>query len=167
MSANHDPLPGDLREDLVAYLDGELDGASSRRMDELLAVDPRVQAEVHRLQTAWELLDDLPRTEVDDSFSRTTVTMVAQAISADIEAEAAVRPRRVRRQWLAVGGGLAAAALAGFLAARLLLPQENAELLRDLRVYQDLDPYRQAGDIEFLRLLNDESVFPAEAVDAS
>jgi hypothetical protein len=157
-----EPVPPELQDELVAYLDGELAPEASRRMDELLASDPRIQAEVHRLQTAWELLDELPRTEVDEVFTRSTVTMVAQAVSEEIEAAALGRPQRDRRRRLAMGAGFAAACLAGFLAVGLLAPDANKELLRDLRVYQDLDPYRQAGDVEFLRQLKNDDVFPPE-----
>ncbi|MEX0585756.1 MAG: hypothetical protein WD176_03880, partial [Pirellulales bacterium] len=65
-----DDLPADrsqLKADLVAYLDGELDAETSRELENLLATDPNARDEMQRMEQAWDLLDELPRAEVDEA----------------------------------------------------------------------------------------------------
>jgi anti-sigma factor RsiW len=148
-----------LREQLVAYLDGELDADASQRIDELLSTDPRVRQELSQLERTWDLLDRLPRAEVDQSFTQSTVEMIAVSAAAEVDQEEAALPRRRRRGILLGAGGMLAAALAGYWFAGELLPNQNERLLRDLPVIEDLEAYRQATDLDFLKKLKEEGVF--------
>ena len=148
-----------LREQLVAYLDGELDADASQRIDELLSTDPRVRQELSQLERTWDLLDRLPRAEVDQSFTQSTVEMIAVSAAVEVEQEEAALPRRRRRGILLSAGGMLAAALAGYWFAGELLPNQNERLLRDLPVIEDLEAYRQSTDLDFLRQLKKEGVF--------
>ena len=145
------------RETLVAYLDGELSSAERQRVEQQLATDPAYRAELTRLEQVWGLLDELPRAAADDTFTRSTVAMVA--VRAAVERAGPPRPNRV---WLVWGGGLVLAAAVGF-AALWLRPNENELLLRDLPVIQDLDAYERAGSYEFLELLVQKHVFEETA----
>jgi hypothetical protein len=153
-------------EQLVAYLDGELDPESSRRIEELLATDAEVRCRVQELERTWNLLDDLDTAPVDGHFTQSTLEMVAVAASGDAEESLAEAPRRRRRRLLAVGGSLLAAVLAGFLATVLLWPDPNRQLVQDLPVLENLDEYRPIGDIEFLHLLSDARLFLKDDGDA-
>src|SRR5688572_5970589 len=92
-------LSPELREELTAYLDRELEGRAHQRIEDLLAVDPAVQEEVRRLEQAWHALDELPRTEVDEAFTQSTVAMLAVELEREIDERRAARPARRRRQW--------------------------------------------------------------------
>jgi len=155
---------GSLEEQLVAYLDGELDDQSNRRVEELLATDPRARDTLERLEGTWDLLDSLDRVHVDEVFTKSTLEMVAVAASDDVEQEQAEAPRRRRRWWLAVGAGMLAACAVGFLVVWLLRPNPNDQLLEDLPVLERLDQYRQIDNVEFLELLlaNQEELFPED-----
>ena len=61
------------RADLVAYLDGELDGDAARRIEQKLALDDAARAEATALKKTWDLLDFLPRTEPSPSFTHRTM----------------------------------------------------------------------------------------------
>ena len=151
-----------LEEQLVAYLDGELDAEAVRRIEERLAAEPEVRAALNRLERTWDLLDELGSTPVGDSFTRTTLEMVTVAAEEDVQQAIAAAPiRRRRRRWL-IGGGMLAAAAAGFLAAYLALPNPNRQLLHDLPVLENLEEYCQVDDIKFLRLLEEKGLFPKE-----
>lgn len=156
-----------LRPELSAYLDGELDDAGIRRVEELLAADPQARAELQLLERTWDLLDELPRTEVDESFTQSTVAMVALAAAKDVEHEKQAAPQRRRRELLIGLGGMLAASLLTFFGVRAFWPDPDGQLLRDLTVLQNLDEYRQAGDIEFLRIMHREQVFPEDASDGN
>ncbi|MGE0610676.1 MAG: anti-sigma factor [Pirellulales bacterium] len=155
--------PPELLDELSAYLDGELDAERSRAIEEMLARDPAVRAEVQRLERAWQLLEELPCEGVDESFTQSTVAMLAVAAEQDLAQQTQALPTLQRRRWLRAAIGLAAAAALGFACVQLAAPASNQQLLRDLTVIEQLDEYRQAGDIEFLRLLTDAEVFPEEA----
>ena len=159
-----DPLKTEssLEEQLVAYLDGEMDEDAARRIEERLASEPEVREVLNRLERTWEMLDELGSTPVGDGFTRTTLEMVTVAAEEDVKRELAVSPhRRRRRLWLTCAGILTAAA-AGFLAAYLSLPNPNQQLLQDLPVLENLDEYRQVDNIEFLRMMKENGLFAKE-----
>ena len=85
-----DELPS-IEEQLVAYLDGELDDESSRSLEQRLATDSTLRLQLGRLERTWDLLDQLGRAEVGETFTRTTIEM-----------------KRWRRTGTAVGGSGAA-----------------------------------------------------------
>jgi hypothetical protein len=146
-----------LDEELVAYLDGELDAESARRIEGLLASDPEVRRRLQSFERAWELLDELEAAPAGEPFTRTTLEMVAVAARQDAERDEAEAPRRRRRWLLLVGVSLLAAAAVGFLAVALYDP--DRQLLRDLPLLENLDEYRQVASIDFLHGLRDEKLF--------
>src|SRR3972149_1096545 len=156
-----------LEEQLVAYLDGELDAQSSRQIEELLASDPEVRLKLQRLERTWELLDELETTPAGEKFTRTTLEMVALAAQEDVQKTLDEAPRRRRRRWLVGGVGLLAAGLAGFLAITLPMRDPNRRLLQDLPVLEYLDEYSHIQDIQFLRLLQKEGRFGREEVSGA
>ncbi len=142
-----------LDEELVSYLDGELDAQEASRIEEALAANPQVRDQLRQLERSWQLLDELPRTHVDESFTRTTVEMIAVKAEEDLHAIQSELPRRQRRLTVAVVGGLLAAGVVGFAAVAMIAHQADENLLRDLPVIENLDQYREVEDLEFLRML--------------
>lgn len=159
--------PQSLREQLVAYLDGELSPDEEHQVERLLADDPAVRAELQRLQRAWDELDVLPRAETDHHFTSATLEAVAATATMDLAVEQTRRQARRRNRWVQGSLALAMAAAAGFWGTALWWPDPNRELARDLPVLERLDMYRQAGSIEFLRLLHEEGEFSAEGTDGT
>jgi anti-sigma factor RsiW len=166
--ANADPS---LEEQLVAYLDGELDTEASRRVEELLASDAKVRQTLQGLDRTWELLDQLETPQVAESFTRSTLEMVTVAAAEDTERSRTETSRRWRRRWVIAGGSLLAAGVAGFLvflAVWKLTLDPNRQLVDDLPVLENLDEYRQHGqvvDIEFLQTLHEQDLFAEEDGD--
>ena len=153
------------QEDLVAYLDGELDEPASRRIEELLATDPKVRQSLQQLERTWDLLDKLDAPEVDEKLAQSTLEVVAVAAAEDARRREAELPRRRRRQWLLGTAGLLAAALTGFLSVALLRPDPQEQLLEDLPLLDNFDQYRQIDDFRFLKMLHDEGLFAEEQAD--
>lgn len=153
-------------EQLVAYLDGELDGEASQQVERRLAENVDYRRELQQLQRAWDMLDELPRAEVSDAFTQTTVEIVALSAAQELT-ETKGRTRRWERMlWGAAGAGVMIAALAGYLAFSTYLARPNTKLLRDLPVIEDIDLYQDADSVEFLRTLADTGLFDEEADDA-
>lgn len=154
-----------LEERLVAYLDGELDAQESRAVEELLSRDSQARETLERLERAWHLLDALPRSEVGDRFTQSTLEMVTVAAEDEIRQQTVQRPWRRARRWLLGVSATLLAALGGYLAVDAWTPDPNRTLLEDLPVIEDLDEFRQIDDLEFLRLLYKEGLFVQEGGD--
>ncbi|HEY2893747.1 MAG TPA: zf-HC2 domain-containing protein [Pirellulales bacterium] len=148
-----------VQEELSAYLDGELDAQSVREVELRLARDAAYRQELQRLERAWDMLDGLPRAAVGDSFTRTTIEMVAVAAADEVKSFQEQLPRR-RRSRNAIAGGLAVAAgVVGFALGLAWWPDPNRQLLDDLKVLQNFEYYYQADDFDFLKQLDRESLF--------
>jgi len=165
-SQRHAPQQGqDVPADdqLVAYLDGELDDETARTIEERLSTDAGSRDHLGRLERTWDALDDLGRAEVDETFTQTTIEMVALAAEEDQQQEELRQPARQRRKWLIAAVGLLGFGLAGFATVRAVSTNPNEQLLEDLPVLQRLEEYQQIDDIEFLELLHQEKLFePAD-----
>jgi anti-sigma factor RsiW len=166
-SEDPDPMldPELLDEQLVAYLDGELDEETGRRIETLAASDSQVRERLERLGRTWDLLGELSGAEVSGQFTETTLEMVAVAAEDEVRARREALPRLRRRRWALAGGSLLAAGAIGFFGVALLRPDPNRQLLRDLPVLENLDEYRQVDSIEFLRALREANLFPEDPPD--
>jgi len=164
---SHDPANDEaqLREELVAYLDGELDAEQSRRIEQRAAVEPDARRMLEELDRTWHMLDELDTPATSEDFTCTTLEMVALAAADDAQKAKAERPRRRLRAGLWAAAGLVAAATAGFLIVTSLIPDPNAQLLQDLPILENYDQYHEIGSIDFLRALNKENLFAEDADD--
>lgn len=149
----------DDREELVAYLDGELDADGRRRVEERLRRDPQARAEADALQRTWALLDHLPRSESSPNFASRTITQ----LSASAKAPA---PRRWLRG-LAWAAGLLAAAGLGYAVAPSGAPvidlDRDATYRTEPRLIENLPLYLAVENLEYLQLLDSAELFGDEA----
>src|SRR5437763_16447618 len=67
---------GEPTEELVAYLDGELDPKAAEAMATKLSLDSKLRADADALQRAWDILDVLPRPQPSAAFATRTVSQV-------------------------------------------------------------------------------------------
>lgn len=158
----HDPS---IDEELVAYLDGELDADAASRFESRLAEDGELRQKFQEHRRTWDLLDELPRTDVGDQFAQTTVEMVAVSVADQVENSRHQDLLRARMGWLIGGVATVAATLAGYALVAGIVAAPNRQLVEDLRVIENLDEYRAVEDVEFLRALEREGLFATEVVD--
>jgi anti-sigma factor RsiW len=161
------------REDLVAYLDGELDDERARALESRINVDPKARSEAEAMRQAWDMLDYLPRPEPSSNFTHRTLERLAIG-----HLHSASKRRRSLR-WLSGLAWVAAVLLAaggGFaLAGKLWRPApvpvsapvaDSAEvedtLIHHLRVVQNRHLYQAADDLDFLRTLDQPELFGSE-----
>jgi anti-sigma factor RsiW len=152
------PLTSEQRENLVAYLDGELDDAGVAEVEKLLATNPEARHAARMLSESFDMLDLLPRERASDTF--TTRTLATVRVS-DLQPATGFRSRQMRRK-LALSGfavGLACSAIAGFLITNRWLETESDLLVEDLPVIQNLDMYSDASSVELLRALERDGMF--------
>jgi anti-sigma factor RsiW len=156
------------RADLVAFLDGELTGEEARAVEARLNLDPRARAEAESLKRTWELLDFLPRPEPSPSFTERTLSRLdpAEVARSGSRGVPAAPPPRWRRAAL-VAAWAASLLLAGWLGYRgyqWAAPREpgEAELVRDLRLIENLRFYELVDDVGLLEQLDDPDLFGEE-----
>jgi anti-sigma factor RsiW len=157
------PRPDDEeREELVAFLDGELSDDDAHKVEAKLNVDPKARAEADALRRTWDLLEFLPRPEPSPSFTHRTLERVGPIRT--------TQPMPRRRRWVAAAVGLGwaaslvAAVAAGYGGAAHFLKRGPTEqdLVRDLRVIENKRLYELGEDVEFLRELDHPDVFGEE-----
>ena len=151
-------------EQLVAYLDGELEAEAAREVERRLAADAAYRQRLNRLQQTWDLLDHLPKATIEPAFTQSTVAMVVVQAADDVERLKSAHSRRQRFAW---AGGLALATsafLAGYGGWSRVGDRENRRLLRDLPVIERIGEYRYVDTVEFLRTLDREGLFAEEEV---
>jgi anti-sigma factor RsiW len=165
--AKDKPLSEEEQENLVAYLDGELDEETSRAIEAKLSRDPRARAEAEALRQAWDLLDYLPKAEPSASFTNRTLDRV----SAVRPSTTSLTAQQSRRRWVRRLGWVAAALVAvvvGWWSVGLLpdsffgqpsKAELDEQLLRDLRVIENFRQYQNADTLHFLHELESPDLF--------
>jgi len=152
-------------EELIAYLDGELDDAGCRRIEQLLMTDPHLRRRLQELERCWDLLDQLEPPPPDDRLTRSTLEMVA------VEAAQQAEPLSPGGQWGSwVWAVLALVSLLGATALGLALgwswaPDPDRQLLEDLPLLENLDCYRQIDEFQFLKALQQRGLFQEDWAD--
>ncbi len=160
--SNDNPQSQSFTEKLVAYLDGELPESDARDVEQSLASDPAMRAEVEQLNRAWDMLDLLPRPNASGEFSsRTLTTLKVSGATTALPNEHNAAPTvaldvakssRFRMPRLVVWSvGLVAVSLLGFVVGRMTARPDSDVWLDDLALIEQLDVYREIGDAQFLR----------------
>jgi anti-sigma factor RsiW len=157
------------RDDLVAYLDGELDEQESRALEARLNVDPAARAEAESLRKTWELLDYLPRAEPSATFTNRTLEKLAVQHTTGVQA---ARNGRRWPRWLlgtAWAAGMVVAAAGGLGVAHLLWSGEGTGsrdtteieevLIRHSRAIENQRVYEPIDNLDFLRELGKPDLF--------
>lgn len=159
------------KEELVAYLDGELPDEAALRVEKTLVEDAAVRSDVEQLTKSFDLLDLLPDSKASDGFAEKTLTAIRIQTSAPkAEASANGSPAEQTRsthsqiaiRWGIRGVaflGLLFAATSGFNGAFKQNSEPIDELLTELPVIQRLDEYEEIGDVEFLKSLSESGLF--------
>jgi anti-sigma factor RsiW len=142
-----------------------LDREAALVIERRLAADPAYRARLTRLQQAWDLLDNLGRTEADEDFTHSTVAMVTVKAEEDSTAGRDAARRRKQMLWAGLGGLSLAAAVGAFLVVDRQLNSENRALVRDLPIIEKVDEYTNVESVEFLKQLQKEGLFAAEVRD--
>lgn len=169
------PEPDDrATEELVAYLDGELDPQAAEAVVAKLGRDPALRAQADSLQRAWDALDLLPRPEPSAAFTSRTLSQVMPAAAGSGQTAflpggpavatmpAMSSPRPGAGFWLASAALVLAAGFGGYVAHWALArptgpPLEDVPLMKNMRLYRHVD------DMDYLKHLESPELFGDEA----
>lgn len=152
------------RDDLVAYLDGELEEPVAAEIERTLAESNIARNEVEMLSRTWDLLDLLPRQSVTADFTRKTMTLALESNKAPLPISQRPWFKPVRRGIVAVAWCVVLVGLAGigYSFTRYRLPNESHLLLDNLTVIEQLEDLRELHSEEFLKTLASQNVLPPE-----
>src|SRR5687768_6060753 len=104
--------------ELIAYLDGELDGPEAQEVEARLTLDPAARTRADAYKKTYDLLDYLPRPEPSPDFATRTLTRLQPATRSDPQASPVAR-RPSLLPWLAAG---MLAGVGGYVAHAALWP---------------------------------------------
>jgi anti-sigma factor RsiW len=154
-------LSTEQRENLAAYLDGELDEPTTQEIEQVLAVSEVARHEVDMLSRTWDMLNVLPAAKASEDFTRRTMTTLRTADEPHALVDARAVSRNVRRGTIVAlwAASLVVCAIVGFEATHRWIPNESEELLDDFDIIARLDEYRAVGDVEFLHTLKTKRTF--------
>lgn len=159
----------DERENLTAYLDGELDEKQAAEIEHKLTRSEVARRDVDILSRTWDMLNLLPRANVPKDFSRKTLSIAKQAEEPALLDRSKLWLLQGRRAAYLAGwaAAICVAAFVGFQITNRWIPDESRLLVEELPIIQNLDSYREIGDVEFLQQLRTKRVFAEEATHAS
>jgi anti-sigma factor RsiW len=173
-----DDTRGDPTEELVAYLDGELDPKAAESVATRLSLDPKLRAEADALQQAWDILDVLPRPQPSAAFATRTLSQVVPVPGAGSGTQflapsgpaAVTMPAILARRpgagfWLASAALVLLAGAGGYLGHRAAAPSKPAAAdpaLEDVPLMKNLRLYRNVDDVEYLKKLGSPELFGDE-----
>jgi hypothetical protein len=156
-------LSSEQRDNLTAYLDGELDETATQDIEQVLAVSEVARHEVDMLSRTWDMLSALPTHKATEDFTHKTMTNLRAAEQAGPGAAAAEMVyRHVRRGVVLTlwAGALSLCAYFGFMATNHWVPNESEQLLQDYDIINNLDKYSEVvnprpegSPLEFLEVL--------------
>jgi anti-sigma factor RsiW len=158
------------RDNLTAYLDGELDRKTARDLEAKINLDPEARKEVEALKKAWGMLDYLPKAQSPAGFTHRTM----ERLSLEKIGQATQTGNMARQRssfWLRTAGWAAAILVAvgvGLGAGQFLRPksepvvESDEPLIRHLRVLEKWRQYEHVEDIGFLRALDHPDLFGDE-----
>ena len=146
------------KDNLVAYLDGELNEQDMQKLDDVLRQHPDARTNVEELRQTWDLLDVLPRPAVTEAFSAQTLATI-HVIQDEEPTRATPWPRRGLLALL-LTILLTISAVTGVLLADRWQPDPAVKLITQLSVVERLEAYNEIGDLGFLEALGDTKRFP-------
>src|SRR5262249_10304629 len=146
-------------EEIVAYLDGELDAKDADGVAARLTLDPKLRAEAESLQRTWDILDILPRPQPPATFTTRTMSQpipvpsgawgptIAFPASGAASTMMLAPPRPGILFWLTSAAIILLATSLGYFAHRELAPKptvpepslDDAPLMRNVRLYRNVE----------------------------
>jgi anti-sigma factor RsiW len=159
------------KEELVAYLDGELPDEAASRVEKSLVDDAAVRRDVEQLTKTFDLLDLLPASQASDGFAEKTLTAIrtqsGEQKPESTKDDTSVEKTQPNYSLRATVWGIRAAAFLGLLfvattAFNGAFKQNGEpidELLTELPVIQRLDEYQEIYNVEFLKALSESGLF--------
>lgn len=146
-------------DELVVYLDGDLDDQTRQKIERRLIEDEPSRAHLAALQDSWDALDCLPRPTCNAEFTESTMKLVVQR---ELATSSARFNYRGVLKWIGVAATLVFSLGMGFLVTRHWQSAKEREFFESYRLVRDWEKYESIGDFDFLVRLENEGWFAQE-----
>lgn len=151
----------DTIDQLVVYLDGQLEADQRQEVETSILQDPELQGRLAALQESWDALETLERPDVGDRFTESTVKFV---VTSELKSKKN-RPWAKYFRYGLIGVASCFCLLIGYQATQFYRTADQRQFYQDYSLIEKLDLYQGAGDFEFLVQLKDEDFFPQGETD--
>ncbi|CAK9006567.1 Lipoprotein-releasing system ATP-binding protein LolD 1 [Durusdinium trenchii] len=142
-------LTAEDRDNLVAYLDGELPDDVTTRVESVLAQSNVARHDVELLARTYDLLDELPRPKASPDFTeRTLVTAKLEEARPDFRQTQTYRLLQRSTVLVAWFGILLLCGSLSYAVTAIWIPRPVDELLENYPVIERLDVYTEVGSVE-------------------
>ncbi len=139
-------LPDD--EQLVAYLDGELDQTSVLDVEGRLAESAELRQRLEDLRSAWDLLEDLPVASPNPKFAQSTIEMVTMSAASFSGGKSTAR-----NNWPLIASMIAIAPImfvVGYMVYRASQKAVERRAIEVLPILADWEALKAVGSYEWL-----------------
>lgn len=156
-------LTAEIRDDFVAYLDGELDEEATERIETVISQSEVARGDIEALAQTYELLDTLERPEAPEDFTaRTMATIRVDQLRPDARDTWWYRVTRQGGAIAVWAAALMVTATAGYLATNRWIRTPSDQLVEELPLIEQLDLYTEVGEVEFLQRLSTQEALLQE-----
>ncbi len=161
--SNSEHVPGvaamEMDEVLTAYLDEELSPEERSSVEQRLSEDAEFRARLVALERAWEVLDELPRSVPNHSFTKSTVELAVAEMSRELR-----RSRPWWSTWLTRAIGYIVVPLLIMIGAYAITYSVRMapyrQLVQELELIENFEMYDKVNcDLEFVELLESYGFF--------
>lgn len=150
-------LTAEDRDNLTAYLDGELDEESTRRIESVLASSSVARNDVEMLARTYEVLDLLPRPRAAEDFTeRTVATAKLETLRKPISQQPWFKAARNGLLMGGWSGAILTASVCGYALSHHWVSLSDDQLLDELPLIEKLDVYSEVDSLDFLNRLSAE-----------
>jgi hypothetical protein len=150
-------LTAEHRDNLTAYLDGELDEPMTQQIETVLAQSTVARNDVEALAKTYDLLDLLPRPKASNDFTEKTLSIAMLGeVRPDYRRSRWYKLSQRGVRWVGWAVLLLTVSAVSYSISRFRVPREDDLLLDDLEVIRHLDEYEAAGSVAFLQRLSRE-----------
>ncbi|WP_437186357.1 anti-sigma factor family protein [Planctomicrobium sp. SH668] len=147
-------LTAEDRDNLTAYLDGELDENSTRRIESILTSSSVARNDVEILARTYDLLDLLPKPKGGTEFTERTMSTVKQeSVRKPISEHKWFGTVRTAGILLGITLAFLISSSVGFLLTNQIFARSDDLLLDQYPLIQNLDSYQKVHSVEFLNEL--------------
>lgn len=147
-------LTAEDRENLSAYLDGELDEVGTQRIESLLVQSSVARNDVETLSKTYDLLEELPRPSAPKDFlERTLATAKMEQLKTPLSEQPwyqTVQKSLILCGWTAA---MVLASVAGYALTNRGITAPDDVLVEELPLILNLDTLEEVQSFEFLDLL--------------
>ena len=156
-----------IQNNLVAYLDGELNESDTEQVETSLSTSPELRRDVEVLIRTWDMLDFLPDQSATEEFTQRTIqSAIMETTPENSENQSA---STASRDWSSILSevrfylfwlvGMTLFSALGFLLTHKWTSSERDKLVQDLQVIKHLDRYESIQSLDFLRELQKRELF--------